>query len=78
MDREFLVAFEYYKVMSVSFMVTEKQVLAVGGVDFFPVFQCKLDGREWGMMMGLEVNAVSFKEFLYFFCLFVYHKDLFE
>jgi hypothetical protein len=42
----------------VAFVVAEEKVLAMGGIDLFPVFQCKFDSRERGMMVCLEFNAV--------------------
>jgi hypothetical protein len=56
-DLHFLMTFEYHKIMPVSLMVTEKEILAVGGVNVFPIFQSKFDGRK--RRMGMEFISKS-------------------
>ena len=53
MDGKFLMAFEDDKIMPVALVVTEKQILAMGGIDFLPIFQRKLYGRKRRMSMKL-------------------------
>ena len=50
-DGEFLMAFEYHKVMPVSLMVAEKEILAVDRIEILPVFQGKFYGRKRRMDM---------------------------
>ena len=66
--------FEDHKIMPVALMVSEKQVLAVSGVDFSPIFKRKLDGREGWMVMSLVFNTIFLKESVYFIYLFVCHE----
>lgn len=40
MYRQLLMAFEDYEIMPVSFVVSEEEILAVGGIDFLPVLKC--------------------------------------
>ena len=51
MDLHFLMAFEYHKVMPVSLMVAEKEVLAVDGIEILPVFQGEFYRRKRRMDM---------------------------
>lgn len=78
MDREFLVTFEYDKIVPVSLVVAEEQVFAVCGVDFLPILECKLDCGKRRMVVSLVADAVFLKKSMYFFYLFVSHDDLFE
>lgn len=54
--------FEYYKIVPVALMISEEQVLAVGRLDFLPVFQRHFDGGEWRMGMVFIFYAVFFEE----------------
>ena len=78
MDGEILVTFKYYKIMSVAFVIAEEQILAMCGVDLFPVFQCEIDGRKRRMVVGLESDAVFLEKLFCFPGLFACHDDLFE
>jgi hypothetical protein len=77
-DGKFLMAFEHHQIVSVSFVISEEKILAVGGVYFFPIFQCKFYCREGRVMVSLETYPVCLEEFLYFFCLFANHVHLFD
>ena len=78
MDRELLVALKDHQIVSVTLVVAEKQILAMGRVNLFPVLQSQFDSWERWMVMCLEGYTVIFKEFLYFFCLLAIHVYLFE
>lgn len=62
MDGQFLMTFEDYQIMPVSLVVTEEQVLAMGGIDFLPILQSKLYGRKRRMSMQFIFKSMSFKE----------------
>lgn len=49
--------FQYYKVMAVPFMVSKEQVLAMRGIQVFPIFHGYLDGRGGWMFVVIELNA---------------------
>ena len=68
--------FEDYEVMSVSFMVSEEEILAMGGIYFLPVLESKFYCRERRMVMCLIFNSVIFKKTVYLLYLFVCHGDL--
>ena len=74
MDRQFFMTFEDYKIMSVTLMISEEQVLAVSRVDFLPIFESKLNGRKRRVVVSLIFNTVLFKESVYFIYLFVCHE----
>lgn len=59
---QFLVAFEYDKVMPVAFVVAEEQVLAMGGVYVFPVFQCLFYCRQRRVCEQFVTDAVGRKK----------------
>lgn len=61
-DIKFLVAFEYDKVMPVAFVVAEEQVLAMGGVYVFPVFQCLFYCRQRRVCEQFVTDAVGRKK----------------
>ena len=61
-DIEFLVAFKYNKVMPDAFVVAEEQVLAMGGVHIFPVFQCLFYGRQRRVCEQFVPDAVGRKK----------------
>jgi hypothetical protein len=44
-------AFEDHKIVPVAFMVAEEQVLAMDGIDVFPIFEGKLYRRKRRMGM---------------------------
>ena len=50
-DSQLLMALEDYKVMPVSLMVAEKEVLAVDGIEILPVFQGEFYRRKRRMDM---------------------------
>ena len=77
MDGQFLVAFEYYKIMPVALVVAEEQILAMGRINLLPVFEREFYGRKGRMVMCLEIYSVSAEESFHFFCLFACHDDLF-
>jgi hypothetical protein len=58
MDSELLMAFKDNKIMSVSFVVAEKQILAVGRVYLLPVFQGQFNGRKGRMVVGVECYSM--------------------
>ena len=60
---QFLVALEYHEVMPVAFVITEKQILAVSGINIFPIFKGQFDCREGRMSMELIGQVVIFEEF---------------
>ena len=62
MDGKFLMAFEDDKIMPVALVVTEKQILAMGGIYLLPIFKGKFDGRKRRMRMKLVIEAMIFKE----------------
>ena len=62
MDLHFLMTFEHHKIMTVSLVIAEKQILAMGGIYLLPIFKCELDGRKRRMCMKLVVKAMIFKE----------------
>jgi hypothetical protein len=63
MDGQFLMTFEYYKIVPIAFMIPEKQVLAVGRIYFLPIFQRKFNCRQWRMSMEFITQMVFFKKF---------------
>ena len=62
MDGQLFMAFEDNKIMSVALMVTEKQILAMDRIYFFPILKGKLDGRKRRMSMKLITEAMLLKE----------------
>jgi hypothetical protein len=50
------------QIMAVSLMVTEEKILAMRGINLFPIFQSQLDGRKWRMGMKLIAEAMLLKE----------------
>ena len=54
-------AFEKHEIMLVAFMVPEKQVLAVGGIEFLPIVDGFLYGGNGGMEMDVEFDAQIFQ-----------------
>ena len=38
MNGQFLMTFKYGKIVPVAFVITEKQILAVYGIDILPIF----------------------------------------
>ena len=77
-DGKFLVALKHHKIVPVAFVIAEKQVLAVGGVNVLPIFKSEFYCRERWMVVGLELYPLCVEEFLNFFCLFADHVNLFE
>ena len=64
------------EIVSVAFVVAEEEILAMSGIDFLPIFKCKLYcGKRW-MVMCLIFNSVIFKKTVYLLYLFVCHGDL--
>jgi hypothetical protein len=55
-------AFEYNKIVPVSLVVPEEQILAMCRVDYFPVFQGHFYGRKRRVCMIGIFNAVFFEE----------------
>jgi hypothetical protein len=47
-------------------MIPEEEVLAMCGINLFPVFQSQLYGRKWRMDVVLVFDAVSLEETQYF------------
>lgn len=62
MDLHFLMAFEDYQIVTVTLMVTEEKILAMSGIDLFPIFQCQFYRRKRRMCMKLIAEAVLLKE----------------
>jgi hypothetical protein len=58
--------------MPVALVVAEKQILAMSGVDLFPVLQCKFYCRKWGMVMSLVLYSILLQKIMYFFYFFVH------
>lgn len=58
--------FEYHKIMPVSFVIPEEQILAVCGIDFLPVFEGKFDCWKRRMYMVLVFYAIILEECQYF------------
>ena len=54
-------ALEQHEIVFVTFMIPEKQVLAVGGVEFFPVIDSLLNGGDGWMEMDVELDAKFFQ-----------------
>ena len=59
---KFLMTFEDHKIMPVAFVVAEKKVLAMDGIDVFPIFKGQLDRRKRGMGMKFIAETVLLKE----------------
>ena len=62
MNGQFLMTFKYGKIVPVAFVITEKQILAVYGIDILPIFQGELYGRQRRMGMKFIAEAVLLKE----------------
>lgn len=62
MDGKFLMTFEDHKIMSVALVVAEKEVLAVDGINVFPILERKLYRRERRMGMELIIKSVLFQK----------------
>ena len=58
-----LMAFEHHEIMPVAFVVAEKEVLAMDGIDVFPIFKGQLYRRKRGMSMKFIAETVLLKEF---------------
>jgi hypothetical protein len=55
-------ALEDNQIMTVALVITEEQVLAMGRIDFLPIFQSQLDRRKRRMSMKLISEAVLLEE----------------
>jgi hypothetical protein len=51
----------------VPLVIPEKKVLAVGGIDLFPVGKGFLHGGYWGVFMKFIGNVQAFQDLKYFF-----------
>jgi hypothetical protein len=67
--------FEYHKIMPVSFVIPEEQILAVCGIDFLPVFEGQFYGRKRRMGVVNEFYAVVFKESVNLCYSFIHVRD---
>jgi hypothetical protein len=47
-----------YEIMPVALVITEKQVLTVGGINILPIFKSQFYGRKRWMVMSLILNAM--------------------
>ena len=50
-----------HEIMLVAFVVTEKQVLAMGGVELFPIINSLFNGRNRRMEVDVEFDAKGFQ-----------------
>ena len=72
MDVHLVHALEKDKVMLVPFVVSEKEVFAVGGVELFPVVDGFLNGRDRGMEVDVEFDTQSFQRVNHFLLTFAH------
>lgn len=63
MDGKFLMTLEDNKIMSVAFMITEEEVLAMNRIYLLPIFESKLDRRKRRMSVDLITEAMLFQKF---------------
>lgn len=54
-------ALKQHQIMLVAFVVAEKQVLTMGGVEFLPIVDGLLDGGDGRMEMDVEFDAKAFQ-----------------
>lgn len=73
-----LVTVERHQIMPVSLMIAEKQILAMRGINFLPVLQCKFYGRKRRVMVCLVGYSVLLQETVHLFYSFthVYPRKL--
>ena len=65
-DVHLLVAFQNHQIVPVAFMISEKEVLAVGRIEVFPVFHRFFDGGQ-GRMLVHHISDVPFLELVQYF-----------
>ena len=54
-------ALEQHQIVFVAFVVSEKQVLTMGGVEFFPIVDGFLDGGDGRVKMDVEFDSQGFQ-----------------
>jgi len=65
MNIEVLPCIQNYQIMPVSFMVPEKQILAMSGWDILPVFPCNFYSRKRRMFIKSELDIQFSQNFIY-------------
>ena len=60
-DVHLMHALEQHQIVFVAFVVPEKQVFTVGGVEFFPVIDGFFDGGNGRMEMNVEFDSQTFQ-----------------
>ena len=62
MYRKFLMTLENHKIMSVTLVITEKEVLAMDGIYLLPIFKSQLYRRKRRMCMKFICQSVLFEK----------------
>jgi hypothetical protein len=61
MDSQLLMAFKDHQIVTVSLMITEKEILAMDRIYLLPIFKSKLDCRERRMGMQFILQSMFIK-----------------